>query len=127
MKVVFGGRGDSVKFILKSAGVLAATGDSPESQMTPEQIAKKLNTKTHELQLPKGSRKNILGNAGMEYIWQLLERYSTEEEFIQHRINQLGAQPKLNIIQAIKALGLSFGMKFPEGFVGKTDNPFNSL
>ena len=72
--------------------------------------------------MPKGTRKHALSFVGIEFVWQLLERYETEEAFDKAHIQSIGrgGKTKTGIKDAIRKLGLSFGMEFPAGFVKRT-------
>lgn len=116
--------GQSDEFMLVSARGLLKEDIQPHEG--DEAIIQNLNMRIDDIEWGNGVRgvdvrvRNCLASMGINFIWQLLERFQTERAFDKVNVKHLGPKTKLPIKETLRKLGLGFGMKFPDGFVGST-------
>lgn len=117
-------------FRMISAEVLAAKASATNvSAARDETIIKNLNTKIDDIEWGamaeciNARTINCLKNIGIEFVWQFLERFPTARDFDEAKIIKIGPKIKCQMKKALKKLGLSFGIKFPDGFERRQPDP----
>ena len=84
------------------------------------EIKRNLNLEINSLDL-RVIVANFFENAGVQFLWQLVELAKTKVEFDELKIKKVGPASKREIKALLKEFGLSFGMKFPASFVKRTE------